>query len=143
MEAFDSEHIDTLKAFPVFKLAGSASPEQHAEPAFASLSAKHKLPPSGTEPALLGPEFLVQPLPGEAEVLRQRLGVSQVSHTTFLIEHIFHRRVSSCPWLSEAALPPPEEPAVSEQRCSSTKKIETSRIACSVSPRLPEQDSPF
>ena len=98
MEAFDSEHVDTLKAFPIFKLAGSASPEQRAEPAFACLGANQMLPPPGTEPALLGPEFLVQPLPGEAEVLRQRLGIIQVSHTTFLMEHIFQRHVMAFPW---------------------------------------------
>ena len=92
-EAFDGDHIATLKAFPIFKLAGSVAPEQRAEPAFTNLSTDHKLPPPGTEAALLGPEFLAQPLPGEAEVLCQRLGVPQVGHTSFLTEHIFPRQV--------------------------------------------------
>ena len=95
MEAFDRDLTDTLKAFPIFKLASSASPEQRTEPAFTSLGADCKLPPPGTDAALLGPDFLAQPLPGEAEVLRQRLGVPQVSQTSFLTEHIFPRHVKT------------------------------------------------
>ena len=95
MEAFDRDLTDTLTAFPIFKLAGSASPEQRAEPAFTGLRADCKLPPPGTDAALLGPGFLAQPLPGEAEVLRQRLGVPQVSQTSFLTEHIFPRHVKT------------------------------------------------
>ena len=97
MEAFDRDLTATLKAFPIFKLAGPASPDQRAEPAFTSLSAGQKLAPADTEAALLGPEFLAQPLPGEAEVLCRRLGIPQVSHTSFLTEHIFPRQVMHRP----------------------------------------------
>ena len=93
-EDFSRDLIDTLKTFPIFKLAGSAAPEQRPEPAFTSLSSDQRLPPPGTDAALLGPDFLAQPLPGEAEVLRQRLGVALVSQTSFLTEHIFPRCVS-------------------------------------------------
>ena len=48
-----------------------------------------RLPPPGTDAALLGPAFLAEPLPGEVEVLRARLGVTQSTHTAFLTEHIF------------------------------------------------------
>ena len=52
-------------------------------------STVRRLPPPGTDAALLGPAFLAEPLPGEAEVLRARLGVTQTTHTAFLTEHIF------------------------------------------------------
>lgn len=84
MEGFDVGQIDTLKAFQIFKLAG-----QTAEPVFTNLSGDHKLPPPGTDAALLGSQFLAELLHGEAGVLRQRLGVTQLSLTSFLTEHIF------------------------------------------------------
>lgn len=52
-------------------------------------STVRRLPPPGTDAALLGPAFLAEPLPGEAAVLRARLGVTQITHTAFLTEHIF------------------------------------------------------
>lgn len=89
----------TLKAFPIFKLATSATaPEgsaQRAEPAFTDLCGEGpcRLAPPETDPALLGPQFLAEPLPGEAEVLRQRLGVQQMTQGSFVTEQVFSRYV--------------------------------------------------
>ena len=94
MDRFGSEQISMLKSLPIFKLgagAAAAGGAQLAEPAFTSLSEACQLAPPGMDPALLGPCFLAEPLPGEAEVMRQRLGVQQISHTQFFTEHIFPR----------------------------------------------------
>ena len=94
MEGFGSDQISMLKSLPIFKLgagAAAAGGAQRAEPAFTSLTEACQLAPPGTDPALLGPRFLAEPLPGEAEVMRQRLSVPQISHTQFLTEHIFPR----------------------------------------------------
>ena len=94
MDGFGSEQISMLKSLPVFKLgagAAAAGGAQRAEPAFTSLGEACQLAPPGMDPALLGPRFLAEPLPGEAEVMRQRLAVQQISHTRFFSEHIFPR----------------------------------------------------
>ncbi len=93
-DGFGSDQISMLKSLPIFKLGAGAAPAdgaQRAEPAFTSLGEACQLAPPGTDPALLGPHFLVQPLLGEAEVMRQRLGVQQISHTQYFLEHIFPR----------------------------------------------------
>ena len=94
MDGFGSDNISMLKSLPIFKLGADVAPAggaQRAEPAFTSLRETHQLAPPGMDPALLGLPFLAEPLPGEAEVMRQRLGIQQISHTLFFTEHIFPR----------------------------------------------------
>lgn len=94
MDGFGSDTISMLKSLPIFKLGSGAVPAggaQRAEPAFTSLRETCQLAPPGMDPTLLGPRFLAEPLPGEAEVMRQRLGVQQISYTHFFTEHIFPR----------------------------------------------------
>ena len=94
MDGFGGDKLSMLKSLPIFKLgagAAAAGGAQRAEPAFTSLREACQLAPPGTDPALLGPGFLAEPLPGEAEVMRQRLGVQQISHIEFFTEHVFPR----------------------------------------------------
>ena len=94
MDGFGSEQISMLKSLPIFKLgagAAAAGGAQRAEAAFTSLGEACQLAPPGMDPALLGPRFLAEPLPGEADVMRQRLGVQQISHARFFSQHIFPR----------------------------------------------------
>ena len=93
MDGFGSDKISVLKSLPIFKGAGAAPAggAQRAEPAFTSLRDTCQLAPPSMDPDLLGPRFLAEPLPGEAEVMCQRLGVQQISHTHFFTEHIFPR----------------------------------------------------
>lgn len=105
-----AEHMELLKALPIFRVHGGvgaagtgarAGPKQQQPVAFASVSGGTRellLAPKHSNPALLGPEFAVEGHERDTELL-ETLKVDRVGKGTFFREHVLPR------W-AEQELPP-------------------------------------